>query len=176
MPTDTTFAAQLRMSDAGSTQTDVSAVLMAEVPGALRVDRANSADDRTGTDYWVTLCSEKRISVDTKVRSKDFGADDLALETWSVVERGVVGWTRDTRKQTDYVLWLWRDTGRWRLVPFLMLCAAFARRWERWAESYKTATQATVRRDGTTFHSQVVFVPRVVVWRAIYQDNAAGYR
>jgi ribose-phosphate pyrophosphokinase len=54
-----------------------------------------------------------------KVRDEDWAfkpgrnaADDLALETWSVIEKQVIGWTRNQSKMTDYVLWFWRDRRR----------------------------------------------------------------
>ena len=176
MPHDFDFNAQLRMSSDATASTDVCAVLLAEIPGAIGVERANDLDDRRGIDYWVTLLNGKRVAVDAKVRSKDRmladgSGDDLALETWSVIEHQVVGWSRDPMKQTDYVLWLWKDTGRWRLVPFLMLCTAFSRRWVTWSKRYGAHTQTTARQNGTVYRSECVFVPTRTVWAAMHADN-----
>lgn len=171
MPRDYDFHDQLRMSSDATASSDVASVLLKQIPGAVSVERATAWEDRHGTDYWVTLRSGKRVSVDAKVRKADRYDDDLALETWSVVEQKVVGWTRNPLKQTDYVLWLWKDTGRWRLVPFLMLCAAFEKRWQIWSIVHQTAQQRTTRRDGTHYHSECVFVPTRDIWEAIYRDN-----
>ena len=40
-------------------------------------------------------------------------SQDIALETWSVIEKLKIGWTRDLNKRSDYVLWFWLDTKRW---------------------------------------------------------------
>lgn len=111
------------------------------------------------------------MSVDCKVREKDFaklkGWDDIALETWSVVEKEKIGWTRDTVKQTDFVLWLWKDSGRWLLIPFQMLCKVFIENWRQWTKQFRTERQYTPTHGG--YHSECVFVPRRIVWERIYR-------
>lgn len=163
-----TFADQQRMSTGLVRRASIAQVLCAEIPGATGVRIAKERDDRAGTDYWVDRRNGRALSVDAKVRATDWatrGKDDLALETWSVVERKVPGWTVNADKQTDYILWLWSDTGRWCLVPFPMLCAVTKARLRLWAKAYETAMQYTP--DGG-YHSECVFVPRKVVWREIY--------
>lgn len=164
------------MSEGTLASASVEDVLLGNIPGAVKVVRANVDDDKSGVDWWVEVLSfgeRKRVGVDAKVRNDDWasrGCDDLALETWSVVNESP-GWTRDPRKRTDYVLWLWKDTGRWCLVPFAMLCAVFCDRWVDWRRRYQTNRQRT--RPGPKFQrgweSECVFVPRKVVWRAIYE-------
>jgi hypothetical protein len=82
------------------------------------------------------------------------GQDDLALETWSVIGQRV-GWTRDTGKTTDYVLWFWQDTGRFFLASFPALCTVFASHWEQWWTQYRTRQQ-----DSGGWRSECTFVPR----------------
>jgi hypothetical protein len=170
------FDDRLAMSSGHVTAATIDKVLLAQIPGALSVHRAGMGDDRQGTDWWVKRSCGRLLSVDAKVRSSDWRSthpkeDDLALETWSVVERQRPGWTRDVEKQTDYILWLWQDTGRFCLVPFTLLCAVFADQWQAWCEKFRVSTQFTP--DGQ-YHSQCVFVPRVVVWRAIYARFGGG--
>ena len=167
------FQERLVMSEGVAGNTVVEDVIMANIPGACHVYRAHLSNDRQGTDYWVELANGNHLSVDVKSRSEDWAtkppplrADDLALETWSVVEKRVVGWTRDAKKRTDYVLWFWQDTGRWCLIPFPMLCGVFSDKWQEWASMYKTRKQYTPGRD---YHSECVFVPRKEVWAAIYR-------
>jgi hypothetical protein len=165
------FDQQLRYSHGVAAGLDVRGILLSQIPGAVSVAAANETDDRRGTDWWVTMRSGDALSVDAKIRSKDYaikGHDDLALETWSVVEREKVGWTRDPAKRTDYVLWLWTDTGRWCLVPFPMLCGVFSLNWEGWRATYKWARQKTPT-DGGGYHSECVFVPRRELWAALYR-------
>lgn len=164
------FFKQLQMSNGHSASKQVADILIEHVAGAVRVQKSNERDDKNGTDWWVTMKNGDKLSIDCKVREVDYarrGQDDLALESWSVVETRVVGWTRNERKRTDYVLWLWKDTGRWCLIPFAMLCAVFRDKWSAWARAYKTSRQFTPT-NGGGYHSEVTFVPRVIVWREIY--------
>lgn len=156
------FAERLDFSNGFSV--GLSDILVRKIPGAIKVVRASEADDRKGIDYRVLRADGKQFLVDAKIRNEDWSAknlkyDDLALETWSVIQNGIgikVGWTRDTAKHTDYILWLWTDTGRFFLVPFPMLCGVFENHWREWATTYKTA-----RQDSGEWQSECVFVPRL---------------
>jgi len=159
------FGDQLRMSD--SSGDDVCSILLQAFPGALGVHKSAVNNDLNGTDYWVEMSSGSHVSVDVKVRERDFGQKDVALEVWSVVENKVEGWTRDPNKRTDYILWYWKDTKRSCLIPFQMLCGAFQDNWREWCDKYKTAKQYTDK--GTGYHSKCVFVPVQTVWCAIYR-------
>lgn len=166
------FYERMSMSQGVSANAKISEILMGNVPGATAARLASPKDDRNGTDWWLDHTSGKSISVDCKVRESDWLAthpdeDDLALETHSVIEANKVGWTRDPQKRTDYILWLWRDTGRWCLLPFPMLCGVFMDSWKRWSNEFRIARQVTVAPSGS-YHSECVFVPRRTVWRAIY--------
>lgn len=164
------FTERLQWSEGFTTTATVEGVLLSYIPGATKIVKAEREDDRNGTDWWVYRECDRTLSVDAKVRSIDWVVahpkeDDLALETWSVVERKVPGWTRNVKKRTDFILWLWIDTGRWCLVPFPMLCAVFLSKWQEWSSTYRTAPQYTPDRD---YHSECVFVPRKTVWVAMY--------
>lgn len=164
------FGERMVMSDGVNEQADIRSILLESIPGAQTVTRANRQDDKTGVDWWVKMASGASLAVDAKVREEDWasrGKDDLALETWSVVECEVVGWTRNPAKRTDYVLWLWKDTGRYCLIPFAPLCAVFSDNWQTWAQAYQTNKQHTPW-NGNGYHSECVFVPRREVWKAIY--------
>lgn len=149
-------------------------VLMAAIPGALRIEPATATDDRSGVDKWVICTGGRRIGVDIKRRKEDYAAkaghaDDLALESWSVVGHKT-GWTLDPAKRCEYILWWWADTGRWCLIPFVLLRVVFVEHLAQWREIYKTRSQKTpARNGGPGWMSECVFVPRIVVWRAIYQ-------
>lgn len=174
MPREYEFGERMAMSSGVSATSDVRAILLAQIPGAVSVTQAAKENDRQGIDWWVELSTARHLAVDAKVRETDWAAshpdeDDLALETWSVVEKRVPGWTRDTTKKCDYVLWLWSDTGRFCLLPFPMLCKAFSNRWQAWRVAHKKRTQFTPRSDGG-YHSECVFVPRREVWAEVYKQ------
>jgi len=172
------FDERLGMSQSESSNGDIKQILVEHIPSAVAAFQSHSANDRSGVDWWVECRNGKLLGVDCKVREEDWAAkpepwraDDVALETWSVVESSIVGWTRDTNKQTDYVLWLWRDTGRWMLVPFQMLCKVFLSNWQSWSGEYKTRRQKTPGRNGRRgYHSECVFVPRRELWAEIYRQ------
>ncbi len=168
------FEERLAMSSGVAASADVRSILLKNIPGAVNVHQAATVNDRQGIDWWVEMSTAKHLAVDAKVREQDWAArnpheDDLALESWSVVEKQVPGWTRDANKKCDYVLWLWKDTGRFCLVPFPMLCGVFSRRWQSWRVDYKTRQQRTPRANGG-YHSECVFVPRRELWAEIYRQ------
>lgn len=172
-PREYDFGERLVMSQGVATGASVRAILLANIPGAVEARKAHRSNDRNGTDWWVEMNTGRHLSVDCKIRSEDWTtkprpSDDLALETFSVMESAVVGWTRNVAKLTDYTLWFWKDTRRWCLIPFPMLCAVFCEHWLVWKNTYEIAQQKTLRRDGSEYHSECVYVPRRVVWRAIY--------
>lgn len=163
------FEERLAMSEGIATTSAIDEILLDAIPGAVAVRAATQAENRAGTDRWVDRVNGDSLSVDTKIREADwaakYGEDDLALEVWSVVEEAIPGWTRNPEKRHDYILWYWQDTGRWCCVSFPMLCSVFTEHLFAWHLTYKVARQNT---DGR-YHSECVFVPRRVVWAAIYE-------
>jgi len=138
----------------------IAAILKNRLPNCHKVVKADETEDRQGTDYWALRDGLPKLAIDVKVRSRDYapeGQDDLALETWSVIDEKI-GWTRDAEKRTDYVLWYWQDTGRFCLISFHALCWAFTRHWQAWKRKYKVAIQ-----ESSSWQSECVFVPRAVV-------------
>ena len=85
----------------------------------------------------------------------------------TLAEKNVIGWTRDSNKRCDYVLWLWQDTHRFCLLPFPMLCKVMQQNWEIWIRLHKVRQQHTPR-GNRGYHSECVFVPRRDIWVAIY--------
>lgn len=169
---DSSFQRLLKMSRGIAQGALPRHILLNNVPGAVAVRVSTHTEDRNGIDLWVDRKNGRSISVDVKDRLEDytvkpwpFTADDLALEMWSNVERGHIGWTRDPMKQCDLILWVWRDTGRWCKVYFPHLCAVFIENYDLWTtrRGYRIKQQNT----DNLYHSQCVFVPREVVEKAI---------
>ncbi len=166
------FHKQLVMSTGTATNTSIGGILLEAIPGSMRAIQALAVHDRKGTDWLLDMKSGEWCRVDCKIREEDpvkrYGAhcDDVALETWSVVEKKVIGWSLDEKKQTDYIFWLWKDTGRWCLVPFLLLVKAFKAKKDQWLRAYKVAQQNTENR----YHSECVFVNRKELWQEIFRQ------
>jgi hypothetical protein len=120
----------------------------------------SAAEDKGGADFVVETPSGE-IAVDVKVRRQDcrrFGEDDVALEIWSRVEAGVVGWSMDRSKKTDLVVWLWEDMGRTLVLPFRSLCDTMIANVKAWEHSFRVDTQ--ISRNGLDYWtSRCVFVP-----------------
>jgi hypothetical protein len=174
------FQDQKIMSEGVSTTDSIKDILLKNLEGAITIEKASDVEDRNGIDWWVKLFNGKTIGIDCKIRAKDFkvisnGAeDDLALETWSVIKiedgkhiESKVGWTRDINKKTDFILWYWKDSGRWCLISFLCLCKVFNANWEIWKLKYKTQRQKTTSEYGE-YLSECTFVPRKVIWRELF--------
>jgi hypothetical protein len=162
------FQERLDFSNGHSPDPDnVLSFLKHRIPNFKRVHKAANANDRAGCDYYIERLGLPSLGVDLKLREADFSVrppdypDDLALETFSVIEGAITGWTRDPAKMCDYILWYWQDTGRFFIVPFPPLCCVFQRYWQEWKELYKVAEQHTPGRR--SWHSECVFVPRQVV-------------
>lgn len=166
-PRDFIFRDQLVISTGTSANPTIGTILLEVIPGALRAIKALEVNDKQGVDWWVETKSGDRLAVDCKIRDDDpkkrFNKDDLALETWSVVGKKI-GWTLDEAKRTDYVLWVFKDTGRWCIVPFRLLLRAFKAKREEWMAIYRVAQQSTEGR----YRSECVFVDRAEMFRAIY--------
>lgn len=176
-PREYGFNERLEMSQGYAENVSISDIILSNIPSACSVHQASISNDKSGTDWWVETQSGNFLSIDAKVRSEDWrlkGQDDLALETWSVIENNKVGWSRDKTKRTDYILWLWQDTGRWCLIPFQMLCGVFIDHWENWKVQYKCKQQKTQYGD-SYYHSECVFVPRDVLWREIYKRYSGHF-
>lgn len=163
------FQSQLVMSTGVAAREDITQILLEHIPGAIAMIKANTRDDKSGTDYWIEHKRGTPISVDTKIRNEDpvetRGKDDLALETWSVVNEKI-GWTLDEKKRTDFILW-WFPTRRWVLVPFPQLQAVFRQFQSMWTRKYFTCRQRTIANGNRGWQSECVFVPREVVLDAI---------
>jgi hypothetical protein len=167
-----TFQQQKRPTQTQDIHEQITAVLT-KAFGAITVKPSDLLMDKTGVDYWVHVNDGKPIGVDVKIRRQDRrlrGYDDLALETWSDIERQKIGWTRDASKSTDWVLWYWLDTRRRCLLPFAPLRAVFTIQWEAWRQKYGAHHQVTEIPRQPKFTSECVFVERKVVWSAVYNQ------
>lgn len=166
------FNNQLVMSTGTAANRTIGEILLDTIPGSVRAIQALSVHDKQGVDWWIDMKSGERLAIDCKIREDDpiprFGAhcDDVALETWSVVEKKAIGWSLDDTKKTDYIFWLWKDTGRWCIVPFPLLVKAFKSKKDAWMQSYRVARQNTNSR----YHSECVFVDRREMWAEIYRQ------
>ena len=159
------FDERLRFSEGFAR--DMEKILRQEFPACTDIRKASKSWDKKGVDYWV-YGYDKSIAIDAKIRDEDWkekGEDDLALESWSIIDKKV-GWTRDATKRTDFVVWFWQDTGRYFLVPFRPLCAIFSQYWQQWRENpwFEVAQQTSGE-----WESECIFVPRKLIVQKLLQ-------
>lgn len=86
---------------------------------------------RGGIDRVITLSSGKTVTVDEKVRSKDWG--DIALERWSDRGRKVPGWIQKDLA-CDFISYAFVPSKRCFLFPFLTLRRAWILEGKNWIE------------------------------------------
>lgn len=99
-----------------------------------------------------------------------YAAQDAHLYLWITNRSLPKGFALLERWSFRYVMWFWKDTGRWCLIPFAMLCGVFQSMWQAWRKEFRTAVQATEDlQGGRGWHSECVFVPRREVWAEIYK-------
>lgn len=146
------------------------------IPNATRLIKSNINDDKQGTDFWIYRNNLRPLSIDLKNRDfcpiQEFGSDDACIETTSVYKgannynwldenRKVIGWTLDTNKQTDYIVYTWPNENgnrRFWIVPFHFLCMASRKNWKEWAKKY--GEKSAINKNYLTL---AVYPPRRVI-------------
>ncbi len=166
---DYSFQNKLIIATGIAANTEVGDILRENLPDVESIEKAQFQDDKMGVDYWVYRKALPPLGIDCKIRDIDpiqsENKDDLALETWSIVGRKI-GWTADPQKRCDFILWFFRPTKRWVLLPFPMLQVVFIANKDRWYKEYKHSRQSTNKGQ---WQSECIFVSRIAIWRAIYE-------
>lgn len=127
------------------------------------------AADLKGTDR-VAVTRSGQYRIDFKIRSKDpkaYGKDDLAIELYSVVEKEIRGYEN---KATDYLLWLFEDSGRAVMIAFKEFKKRVDFGLSVFQEKLPVFRQKTVWRYGIEYHSEHCYVP---MW--YFSDIAIEY-
>ncbi len=86
---------------------------------------------RGGIDRVITLRSGRIVTIDEKVRSKDWG--DIALERWSNQGKKVPGWVQKDLA-CDYIAYAFIPSKRCYLLPFLQLRSAWIKNGREWCK------------------------------------------
>lgn len=172
------FHEQRSFSESAQAQDLIRRHLARLFPDALTIRKAAAENDKLGADYWIEFRNGQFRAVDVKVRSEDWkakGQPDIALEIWANREKCRPGWTIDDSKITDYVLFVWLDTGRADLFDFRLLKAVTLANLEKWSGSYQTSYQTTASARGG-YSASCMFISGRDLHAAIYRwqsDKAA---
>jgi len=170
------WADKLAFSKGFRELTDVETI-EAMLPHCVEVMIVEDAESqRLGVDYIARLAGGATVNIDAKGRTKGAakywkdGKPELAIEVWSVVPEngkpGVPGWTFDTSKQTDLILYWFDDVADCYLVGFQSLRMAAVANYQDWHAKYCEPPQRSLRGDAT-WKSQAMFIPADVVLDAI---------
>ena len=131
MSTVHNFATSLRRSDVQVDAAWWEAVYKKAFPtmAAMVPVRQDGWAQRGGIDRVITLASGKTITVDEKVRQKDF--NDILLEYWSDTERRTPGWIAKDLA-CDFIAYTYLETERCLLLPFHLLRRAWKQNGREW--------------------------------------------
>jgi hypothetical protein len=89
---------------------------------------------RGGIDRVLTLASGKTLTVDEKVREKDW--PDILLEYWSDSERKVPGWVAKDLA-CDFIAYAFVPSETCHLLPFQTLRRAWQVNYKNWVRQYQ---------------------------------------
>jgi len=118
---------------------------------------------RGGIDRVVSLGSGKTLTIDEKVRTKDY--PDILLERWSDRDRKAPGWVQQDLA-CDYIAYAFIPSQRCYLLPFQELRRAWIQHGREWANQYP-AVLARNERSGRKWVTECVPIPIPVLKEAL---------
>lgn len=121
---------------------------------------------RAGIDRVLTLECGRTITVDEKVRERDYG--DILLEYWSNAERQIRGWVCKPLA-CDFIAYAVAPTSTCYLLPTLTLRSAWRKNAEKWislGRQKKDGFQWCPAKNGT-YTTVSVAVPKDVLMTAM---------
>lgn len=121
--------------------------------------RSDGWAQRGGIDRVITLASGRTVTVDEKVREKDW--PDILLERWSDEARKIPGWVQKPLA-CDYIAYAFVPSQRCYLLPTLTLQRAWREFGRQWCEEYPE-----IRADNGRYITVSVAVPTDVLMRAM---------
>lgn len=118
---------------------------------------------RGGIDRVLTLNSSKILTVDEKVRKKDW--PDILLEYWSDIDRQTRGWAAKDLG-CDYIAYAFVPSATCYLLPFQELRRVWRKNRKIWVAEYKRI-EAKNEENGRKWTTVSVAVPTPVLLDAI---------
>ena len=120
---------------------------------------------RAGIDKIITLACGKIISIDEKVRRKDY--PDFFLEYWSDEQRRVKGWIAKDLA-CDFIAYAFEPSQTCYLLPFLLLRRAWKKHHRRWLDEFgPPRCKTSTRSSGTPWTTVGLCVPITEVINSI---------
>ena len=161
------FKAQLAASQTPEVDAMVRKVMFEMFAGELLAMYASHPEnDRLGSDYILEFRGGKIEHLDVKVRTKDYYPKPNTPIEYQTGNKD--GWAIDTSKITDWVLFLWLDTGRSSLHNGRMLRIVARKNQDKWKASCQQSTQQGD--DG--YSSSCLYLADRDLWAAEYMHFA----
>jgi hypothetical protein len=169
------FHADLAMSNHPAVVEGVIAAIKRCFPEALNVTQAHTENDRLGIDYWLEFPGGRMETLDAKIRKQDYslpvrgnGRDDrtACIELLSNVGTKKPGWTVDTAKRTDWILFFYIESGKGFLYNARQLRAAVIRYLPELRTTGKPGNQST-----GGYQSESLFVSHRELSVCIYRNS-----
>jgi hypothetical protein len=129
---------------------------------------------RGGIDRVITLKSGKTVTIDEKVRFKDWG--DIALERWSDRSRKVPGWMQKDLA-CDFIAYAFVPTKTGYLFPFLTLRRAWALHGREWCELAESEQDGfkVILADNGTYVTESIAVPVAALLTAVREAMSVSW-
>lgn len=129
---------------------------------------------RAGIDRVITLASGKTVTVDEKVRGKDWG--DIALERWSDRERRVPGWVQKDLA-CDFIAYAFIPSKRCFVLPFLPLRKAWLSEGRQWCELAERKADGfrVVEAENPNYTTESIAVPMDVLLSAVQRAMVVSW-
>ena len=147
-------------------------VLASRWPG-FEIEKACLTDDKAGSDYWIM--TQRRLGIDIKLRRRDCRGfrdrdgnpvDDVCLEIQSAIGMSD-GWAKQPGRLTDYIVWIWSDSGRSFCLSSHELSQVVRLKETEWLKKYSRKPATTARGETSTYATQCVFVPMSILNAAL---------
>lgn len=130
--------------------------------------RADGWAQRGGMDRLLVLSSGKTLSVDEKVRERDW--PDVLLEYWSDEEERAPGWIAKDLA-CDFIAYAFVPSQTCLLLPFHQLRLAWQRHRKEWVAAHKQ-----VRADNGRYTTVSVAVPKDELMRRVGEAMSISWR
>lgn len=127
----------------------------------------NGDHQKAGIDRTIILRNSKQITIDEKVRRKDYG--DILLEFWSNKEKRIAGWVAKDLL-CDYVAYVIRPAKQGYLLPVPQLRAAWRKHHVEWLKKYER-----INCKNKNYTTESVAVPPDVVFAAMNSASQGGF-
>jgi hypothetical protein len=143
-------------------------------PDARNIMKSCIENDKAGADWWIEFTNNKVLSLDAKIRTKDYTTTTesriACIEIVANTTTGKAGWSIDPNKISDIVMFYYIDTKKAYFYPARELRNAIIANLDRLKAHGKPDIQRT-RTSSGFYTSESLFVSHVELWRCMYLSN-----